>query len=161
MQARVVPAESESSSPANYGSKLQRIAHLLRTIKQSGEKAIMFVEWSGLMRAIRAILTAAGLQVSVISGNCNTRASAIQKMQAGELDVLLMSLESSTSGLNLVAANHVIFPHAFVNVPPGAVEQAIARVHRLGQTKQVYVHTFIAEGPEQQIHEQQQQPQRA
>lgn len=150
--------QMEPPQPAGfYGSKLHKIAELLRTIKRSGEKAIMFVEWSGLMRAIRAILTTAGLQVALISGNCNTRASAIQKMQSGELDVLIMSLESSTSGLNLVAANHVIFPHAFVNVPPSAVEQAIARVHRLGQTKQVYVHTFIAEGPERDIHERQPQ----
>lgn len=158
MQEREVAAAAQHTDGSNspvYGSKLQRIGQLLRRINTEGEKAIMFVEWSGLMRAIRAILTTAGIRVGVISGNCNTRASAIQKMQSGELDVLLMSLESSTSGLNLVAANHVIFPHAFVNVPPGAVEQAIARVHRLGQTKQVYVHTFIAEGPEQQIHEQQ------
>ena len=75
-------------------------------------------------------------------------------MKAGLADVLLMSLDVSTTGLHLTEANHVIFSHALVAGSPSAyaivVDQATARVQRIGQDKQVHVHWFVTRDTDEQ-----------
>ncbi len=135
---------------APHGTKLAAIATLLRELSAAGEKVVMFVQWTVLMRAMRGVLHSMGIQALLVHGNSSMRNAAIEKMQTGKADVLILSLETSTSGLNLIEANHVIFAHAMVDGSEAAIKQAISRVHRLGQTKQVHVHWFIAEGTREQ-----------
>ena len=138
------------TTPQKFGSKLLEIARVLRDIKQRGEKAILFCQWAELARSVKAILNDGGVKAVSITGNSSIRHSAINSMSTGDADVLILSLESSNSGLNLIDANHVIFAHAIVSPPEDTTQlrmtQAIGRVHRLGQTKQVYVHHFITKG---------------
>jgi SNF2 family DNA or RNA helicase len=71
--------------------------------------------------------------------------------------VLMLSLESAASGTNLTEASHVILvdPVAGTKSHADATEaQAIARAHRIGQTKQVKViRLIIRDTIEQQLHE--------
>jgi len=153
-------SSSSSSAPTaaddrdTYGSKLAAIVELLQLIKRNGEKAVMFVQWFDLLRTLRAILSAGGVKAVAISGNTNSRAAAVRRMKAGLADVLLMSLDVSTTGLHLTEANHVIFSHALVAGSPSAyatvVDQATARVQRIGQDKQVHVHWFVTRDTDEQ-----------
>merc|ERR1712124_189205 len=65
-----------------------------------------------------------------------------------DADVMLLSYEHSASGTHLTAANHIFILHPLVAATPGLSkayeDQAIGRVARLGQTKEVTVHRFIA-----------------
>lgn len=151
------PAEQEGRRGPDlqqlYGSKLAAIVMLLRDIKSRGERAIMFVQWTALMKIVRHLLCDGGLVACALFGNSNVINAALHKFEHGEADVLLLSLEASTAGLNLVQANHVIFAHALVNVGytwrQNMVDQAVGRVNRLGQTKDVHVHWFITEGTDE------------
>lgn len=152
-----MPMVSPASSLVDRcGSKLVHVIELLCDIKSRGERAIMFVQWTSLMRVVKATLHEAGVLAAQIYGNSNTRDLAIKKMQSGEVDVLLLSLETSSSGLNLVEANHVIFAHALthdnVQVKRALAEQAVARVQRLGQTRPVHVHWFLTRGTEEALY---------
>jgi hypothetical protein len=137
-----------------YGSKLAAMVRLLREIKGRGEKAIMFFQWTTLMRVVKRILVDGGVQACGVFGNMNMVNAALHKFQGGEADVLMLSLETSTAGLNLVEANHIIFAHALVNVGhayrKNMVDQAVGRVNRLGQTRDVHVHWFISENTDEQ-----------
>jgi SNF2 family DNA or RNA helicase len=145
----VTSAEQPKPEPeVVHASKLAAIAALLREVTGRREKVVMFVQWTALMRAMRGVLRTMGIEALLVHGNSSTRNAAIEKMQTGKADVLILSLETSTSGLNLIEANHVIFAHAMVDTTASreaSIKQAISRVHRLGQTKQVHVHWFIAE----------------
>jgi SNF2 family DNA or RNA helicase len=55
--------------------------------------------------------------------------------------VMLVSLKAGNSGLNLVAASHVILFDPFWN--PYIEEQAIDRAHRMGQLREVKVHRIL------------------
>lgn len=63
---------------------------------------------------------------------------------------LLLSLETSTSGMNLTVAAHLFLVHpCLVGNRDTAVayeQQAIGRLVRQGQTKTVHVHRFVTEG---------------
>jgi hypothetical protein len=131
-----------------YGSKLAAIVRLLRSVVARGERAVMFVQWTSLMRVVRAMLNSGNIVAVALAGNANMMAAAQHKFVTGQAHVLLLSLEWCTSGLNLVHANHVIFAHALVAFEPERhrrlVQQAVARVKRYGQTKDVHVHWFIS-----------------
>ncbi|KAI8333865.1 SNF2 family N-terminal domain-containing protein [Chlamydoabsidia padenii] len=55
--------------------------------------------------------------------------------------VLLLSLKAGGVGLNLQCANHMVLLDRWWN--PATMEQAIARIHRMNQTKVTYIHTVI------------------
>lgn len=141
--------EEAQGAEHHFSSKLAAIVQLLRRIRGQGERAIMFIQWNALMRAVKALLIAGGVTAVAMHGNTNVMQLAVQKFKAGQADVLLLSLETSASGLNLVDANHVIFAHALVNKNPAEhtrlMQQAVGRVLRVGQDKPVHVHWFITE----------------
>jgi len=60
-----------------------------------------------------------------------------------ELDVLILQIRSGNEGLNLQQYNEI-----YLNTPdwnPKVEDQAIARSHRFGQQKEVFVFRFIME----------------
>ncbi|CAI5494332.1 unnamed protein product [Closterium sp. Naga37s-1] len=65
--------------------------------------------------------------------------------------VLLLVVAVGGNGLNVVEAQHVVFVEPGLNA--AAEAQAANRVHRIGQTRQTFVHRFIVHGTvEEPIH---------
>lgn len=56
------------------------------------------------------------------------------------LTAFLLNSRSQSSGLTLVAASHVFIVEPILS---GLDQQAINRIHRIGQTKQTYVWRYI------------------
>lgn len=61
-------------------------------------------------------------------------------------DVLIMSPLAAGAGLNVTAANHVIHYGRWWN--PAKEDQATARAHRIGQTRNVNVHYLVLHDPD-------------
>ncbi|XP_063711209.1 E3 ubiquitin-protein ligase SHPRH-like isoform X2 [Symsagittifera roscoffensis] len=57
--------------------------------------------------------------------------------------VLLLPYKSSSSGLNIIEANHVIIVEPVLN--PAVIHQAIGRVDRISQCRETYVHFLLIE----------------
>jgi len=66
------------------------------------------------------------------------RDAMLTKFRTTSTPVLLVSLKSGSVGLNLTSASRVIMLDMWWN--PAIEEQAIDRVHRIGQTNRVVVH---------------------
>jgi SNF2 family DNA or RNA helicase len=66
------------------------------------------------------------------------RDAMLNAFRTTSMPVLLVSLKSGSVGLNLTSASRVIMLDMWWN--PAIEEQAIDRVHRIGQTKRVVVH---------------------
>jgi len=70
------------------------------------------------------------------------RAKVLKQFEEDKsIKVFLISLKAGGVGLNLVSANHVFLVDPWWN--PAVEEQAIQRIHRIGQTKDVYVTRLI------------------
>jgi SNF2 family DNA or RNA helicase len=72
------------------------------------------------------------------------REASVRALHQGKLDCLVLSVRSGSVGLNLTAANHVIFISPCLNA--ASRRQCIGRCHRIGQTRSVMVHTLVEEG---------------
>jgi len=58
------------------------------------------------------------------------------------IKIMLISLMAGSVGLNLVSANNVILVDPWWN--PAVEEQAVERLHRIGQVKDVNIYKFIS-----------------
>src|SRR6185436_17662870 len=68
----------------------------------------------------------------------------VERFQAGEGDLFLISLKAGGMGLNLTGADYVIHLDPWWN--PAVEDQGTDRAHRIGQTKPVTVYRLIARG---------------
>lgn len=69
--------------------------------------------------------------------NANAKEMVLGKYRLDRTTILLVSLKCGSVGLNLTCANRVILLDVWWN--PAVENQAIDRVHRFGQTKEVFV----------------------
>jgi SNF2 family DNA or RNA helicase len=79
------------------------------------------------------------------NGKCNTCDNVTcAKASDPEERIMLCSLKAGGTGINLVSANHLVLMDPWWN--PAAEEQAIDRVYRIGQTRDVQVCRLVIKG---------------
>lgn len=123
----------------NKGVKERKVRQILDAVND-GEKTIIFSQFVQTLEMLEVQL--ADYEPLMYHGGLNgsQKESILEQFANGESRVLLMSLKAGGVGLNITSANHVIMYEPWWNL--SIEEQAWARVHRLGQTKQVHIHRF-------------------
>lgn len=128
--------------------KLDRLVELLGDIFAAGESALIFTQYAKVGETIQALLKKKfGKAYPFLHGGQDARAREreIQAFTANQQPMaFILSLRAGGFGLNLTKATHVIHFDRWWN--PAVENQATDRAHRIGQTKDVFVHTFITEG---------------
>jgi SNF2 family DNA or RNA helicase len=133
-------------------SKLRRLLELCDELRAEGHRALVFSQFTSHLALVRAALDQAGYTSLYLDGStpARERQGLIERFQAGEGDVFLLSLKAGGTGINLTAADYVIHLDPWWN--PAVEDQATDRAHRIGQTRPVTVYRLIARGTiEQQI----------
>ena len=132
--------------------KLERILEILDTIRQSGEKAVVFSHTLQPLYALQGILHKQDIKGELLTGkhSVSERSQIIQDFKSrADIVALLCSSRVGGEGLTLTEANHVIFINEWWN--PSANAQARDRVVRLGQERTVYVHRFRCRGTVEEV----------
>lgn len=126
--------------------KLAAFEELLDVILDEGDSVLVFSQYVQLCKLLQARLGERGLGVELLSGAtpANRREEMVQRFQAGDIPVFLLSLKAGGVGLNLTRATHVIHYDRWWN--PAVEDQATDRAYRIGQDRPVQVHRLIAEG---------------
>ncbi|XP_057462805.1 helicase-like transcription factor CHR28 [Actinidia eriantha] len=109
-------------------------------IKVSGEKAIVFSQWTRMLDLLETCLKNSSIQYRRLDGTMTVlaRDKAVKDFNTlPEVSVMIMSLKAASLGLNMVAACHVLLLDLWWN--PTTEDQAIDRAHRIGQTRPVTV----------------------
>ena len=128
--------------------KLAALDEILTAAGDAGEKVLIFTQYRTFGEMIVPYLSRrAGEPVPFLSGKTSPRARA-EMVEAFQHDggppVFLASLRAGGTGLTLTAANHVVHLDRWWN--PAVEDQATDRVHRIGQERDVHVHTLVSPG---------------
>ncbi|HHY95589.1 MAG TPA: SWF/SNF helicase family protein, partial [Firmicutes bacterium] len=117
---------------------------LLSLLHATRDKVIVFASYTETLNMLERLLTAAGHAVVTYAGTM-TRAQkdAAVRRFAREARVFL-STEAGGEGRNLQFCNRMINYDLPWN--PMRIEQRLGRIHRVGQTRDVYVHTLCTAG---------------
>ncbi|MEV7556512.1 DEAD/DEAH box helicase [Streptomyces sp. NPDC089795] len=139
-------AKGSGGSAAARSGKLELLDELLDTILAEGGSVLVFTQYVAMARLIERHLRARGIGSQLLHGGTPVprREELVDRFQAGEVPVFLLSLKAAGTGLNLTRAGHVIHFDRWWN--PAVEEQATDRAYRIGQTQPVQVHRIIAEG---------------
>ncbi|KAL2788521.1 P-loop containing nucleoside triphosphate hydrolase protein [Aspergillus keveii] len=105
---------------------------------------VVFSSWTTTFDMVQSMFDASEISYVRIDGKVSQkdRASALSRFQTDPLiQVMLLSIYCGAEGLNITAASLVYLMEPQWN--PNIESQALARVHRLGQTREVTTTTFI------------------
>ncbi|GAA6061262.1 hypothetical protein JCM10212_000703 [Sporobolomyces blumeae] len=127
-------------------TKLEALVKSLQAAKEKDPalKAVVFSQFTGFLDLIERVMNRDGFTNLRLDGAMSqtARQKVVRKFTKSDSSVILLaSLKAGGVGLNLIAANHVYLMDAWWN---SAVEsQAIDRIHRFGQTREVFVTRFL------------------
>ena len=128
--------------------KLERLVEMLEEVLEEGDKAIIFTQYVNMGKIIQNCLREHfKCEVPFLHGGVSrkVRENLIKRFQKEEgPPIFVLSLKAGGVGLNLTRANHVFHYDRWWN--PAVENQATDRVFRIGQDKNVQVHTFICSG---------------
>ena len=123
-------------------AKIEVLLDTLRPIVAEGHRALVFSQFTRYLTGVREQLEAEGLRTAYLDGTTVDRQGAIDSFRSGEADVFLISLKAGGFGLTLTEADYVFLLDPWWN--PQVEEQAVDRVHRIGQDKPVMVYRLVS-----------------
>ena len=124
-------------------SKLESMMEILAATK-TGDKTIIFSQWTKFLDIVQARLDRDGYRYCRLDGTMNPgkRDDALRSLnEDSKCTIMLASLGVCAVGLNLTAANQIILSDTWW--APAIEDQAVDRVHRLGQTKECRVFRLV------------------
>lgn len=125
-------------------SKLVALVAKLKELPK-GAKSVVFSQFTSYLDIIQTELRRQKIQAFRFDGTLSRqqRTDVLRAFGLSEGSVLLISLKTGGVGLNLVTANYAFIMDPWWTFAQEA--QAIDRIHRMGQTKDVFVTRFIVE----------------
>jgi len=134
----------KTAQKATGSGKLETLMEMLPEMIEEGRHILLFSQFTSMLDLIKESLAPLGLPYLELRGDTADRATPVQRFQAGEIPLFLISLKAGGKGLNLTAADTVIHYDPWWN--PAIEHQATDRAHRIGQDKPVFVYKMIAAG---------------
>lgn len=127
--------------------KLQKLDELLVKLKRDDHRVLIYFQMTRMMDLMEDYLTYRQYKYLRLDGSSKLgdRRDLVNDWQTRpELFVFLLSTRAGGLGINLTAADTVIFFDSDWN--PTIDSQAMDRAHRLGQTRQVTVYRLLVRG---------------
>ncbi len=127
-------------------AKMSALLDLLPALVDEGRRVLVYSQFTEMLALVQIELAAIHLPYLVLTGDTPpaARGAVVQRFQAREEPVLLVSLKAGGVGLNLTAADTVIHLDPWWN--PAVEEQANARAHRIGQERPVFIYKLLVQG---------------
>ncbi|KAF1836632.1 hypothetical protein BDW02DRAFT_566900 [Decorospora gaudefroyi] len=138
----------KASLQKNTSTKVEALLGILEaSAHDQTNKTIVFSQWTSFLDILEPHLTLHGLRYVRIDGSMSAtqRDIALEALDSDpSTTIMLASLAVCSVGLNLVAANQVIMADSWW--APAIEDQAVDRVHRLGQKRECKVFRLVVEG---------------
>ena len=150
-QIHILAALQRLRQIANGEGKMGVVFDYLENLRQTQHKVLIFSEYVTLLEHVGDEMTNRAWNYALLTGQTQDREQVIARFQQSpDCQFFLISLKAGGVGLNLTAADYVFLLDPWWN--RAAEEQAIARAHRIGQQRSVFVYRFVSAGTlEEQI----------
>ncbi len=132
---------------AESSGKIDMLLEKLEGILSSGSKVVVFSQFVGFLKRIELAVSARFPTVTryMLTGATTDRQKPVAAFQSQEgAAIMLISLRAGGTGITLHAADYLFLMDPWWN--PAVEDQAIDRVHRIGQKKTVFVYRIVSEG---------------
>jgi SWI/SNF-related matrix-associated actin-dependent regulator of chromatin subfamily A3 len=140
--------KDKESLEKEASSKVEALLTILRaSATDPTNKTIIFSQWTSFLDLLQPHLQGAGFKYTRIDGSLPVaeRDAALKALDNDpSITIMLASLSVCSVGLNLVAANQVVMADSWW--APAIEDQAVDRVHRLGQKRKTKVFRLVVEG---------------
>jgi superfamily II DNA or RNA helicase len=123
-------------------TKLDALVEQVVDLVAAGHRSLVFSQFTRFLDAARKRLEAVGVRCCYLDGSTRHRANVIDEFKKGTAPVFLISLKAGGFGLNLTEADYCVLLDPWWN--PATEAQAVDRVHRIGQTRNVMVYRLVA-----------------
>ncbi|KAF9189604.1 hypothetical protein BGZ51_009423 [Haplosporangium sp. Z 767] len=125
-----------------YGSKIDSIVrHIAYLVREDPTiKCLVFSQWSNLLRLLEKSLFINRIGYVKLDGS-SIKTAVKQFKEDQDKHVFMLHAKSQSAGLTLLSATHIFICEPLVN--PVLQAQAVSRVHRIGQTKETFVHYYL------------------
>ena len=139
--------------PVEFSSKQKKIMRILRSLRRRGieknrtEKIVVFSTFVEMLKKLKESLDALGWNYTTFVGSMSMkeRQASLDRFNTDETcNILLMSTKAGNVGLNLTCASTVILSEPWWN--PFVDEQAMDRVHRIGQKRKTVIYQMVSKG---------------
>ncbi|XP_072178212.1 E3 ubiquitin-protein ligase SHPRH-like [Diadema setosum] len=140
----------------DHSTKIEAVVRALIILQdeEPGAKVLIFSTWTEVLDLISRALK----QNKIKFQNCFKGSSSkhfqtalLEFKHEPDITALLLPVHSGSKGLNIIEATHVFLVEPILN--PASEMQAVGRVHRIGQTRQTFVHRFLVHNTiEEKLH---------
>lgn len=120
------------------GGKLDRLRY---DLENRSQPTLVLAHYRDTVEACARVAESVGARVGYIHGGVRDAGAVVRAFKDGKLDVLVGSLETVSEGLTLTQADMAIFVEK--SYKPSRNEQAMRRVHRIGQERPVTVLDYV------------------
>ena len=159
-ELRRIASVPESLSDGSISSpKIPLLTEQVEELVASGHKVVIFFNFIAGIELVGERLTEMGIDYTTMTGSTRDRRAVVERFQNDPgCRALLMTLKTGGVGLNLTVADTVYIVEPWWN--KAAEEQAINRLHRIGQKAKVMSYALITRDTiEEKIRQLQQQKQ--
>jgi len=135
------------TSELEESGKLMVLLEKLQEVLGTGHKVVVFSQFVQFLNRVKTLFSQSfpDLPLFELTGATKDRETPVREFQTIEdTAAMLVSLRAGGSGITLHAADYVFLMDPWWN--PAVENQAIDRVHRIGQENTVFVYKMIANG---------------
>ncbi len=142
---RIASVPESLSSDTIASPKIDMLMENLLQAVANDHKVVVFFNYIAGIEIVGEALEKEGIRYATMTGATNNREKVVTEFQTDtECKVLLMTLKTGGVGLNLTAADTVYIFEPWWN--KSAENQAISRLHRIGQHNTVFAYSIITLG---------------
>jgi SNF2 family DNA or RNA helicase len=141
---------NRDTSSGIEAAKINETVRLITTVIPATDKVIVFTMFPRASDLIKARLDGVNVTALQIDGDVAgvARDQALHAFKtSGATRVLIVTYKTGSESLNLTEANHAILLEPWWC--PAVMEQAKARIHRMGQTKPTRIYELIIAHPQE------------
>jgi SNF2 family DNA or RNA helicase len=133
---------AKDSAEVGDSAKYDMLMELIHNLIEGGHKTVIFSQYTRMLHIIREDLQKLGIPFEYLDGASKNRMNIVKNFNQSEnIPIFLVSLRAGGSGLNITGADATIRYDQWWN--PAVDDQANARVHRIGQKKNVLSYQLI------------------